>query len=57
MQTGYQFVNSPPRCLSGFNSLKIFAEMIEKGLIYAPGVNRFNLIDKMLKHFDKTELH
>jgi hypothetical protein len=53
-QSGHQFVCRPPKCLSGFNSLMIFAEMLEKGHIFAPKVKEIGLINRLLKHFEKS---
>jgi hypothetical protein len=54
-QSGYVFTCRPPKCLSGFNSLKVFAELLEKGLIFAPKVRDIGLIGRLLKHFEKNE--
>jgi hypothetical protein len=53
--SGVVFSRSPPKSLSGFKSLKIFAEMLEKNLIFAPRVREINIIEKLIKHFEKTD--
>jgi hypothetical protein len=53
--SGVIFNRVPPKSLSGFNSLKIFAEMLEKNLIFAPKVREISIIERLIKHYEKTD--
>ena len=48
----YKWVNEPPRCLEGFNALKIFVELITKHNLFSPKIEGGGVIfDKLIVHF------
>ena len=55
-ETGYKWLNKPPRCLSGFKPLKIFVELIDKKSIFSPKIEGNSIFfSKLLKFFEGSE--
>ena len=55
-QSSHKWTSQPPRCLEGFNALKIFVELIEKHNIFSPKIEGGGKIfDRLFSHFEKEE--
>lgn len=55
--SSYKWTNQPPRCLSNFNALKIFVEMLDKKnkMIFSPHLEGDrNILDQLLSFFEKS---